>query len=212
MKEFSIFVEGDADKRFLEDYLSFLSSTEVELTLPHEWKNNVYVAKGWTNLDSPVGEAHRNNMLRTTRRGGINLVIFDADENFKNRYDELKQTKDKYGLEFEIFLFPNNYDGGAIEELLEQIINPQNQCVLDCWKQYEAELAKQQIVWKNPQTPTSPSSKSKIYAYLEALVGTSRSEKDKIKDPYRDFLNTNHWNLAAQGLAALKEFLLHNLL
>lgn len=212
MKNFSIFVEGDGDKRFIEDYLRFLSIQEPRLTLPEDWKSNIYIVKGWTNLDSSTGEVHHNNMMRTTRKGGINLVIFDADKDAISRKEELEQIKEKYGLSFELFLFPNDKDSGAIEELLEQVINPQNQSILDCWKHYEAELAQQHIAWKNPPTPTSPSSKSKIYAYLEALVGESRSEKDQIKDPKRDYLNTNHWDLTAKGLIALKDFLLANLL
>ena len=212
MKDFLIFIEGDGDKRFIEDYLQFLSSQDPRLVLPHDWKNNIYVAKGWTNLDSPSGQAHRNIMLRTTRKGGVNLVIFDADKDAISRRKELEKTKARFGLSFELFLFPNNNESGALEELLEQIINPQNQCILDCWKGYEAELIQQHIAWKKPPQPTSPSSKSKIYAYLEALVGNSRSQKEKIKDPNRDFLNTNHWDLAAKGLISLKDFLLTNLL
>ena len=212
MKDFSIFVEGDGDKRFIEDYLQFLSSQDPQFVLPQDWKNNINVAKGWTNLDSPLGQAHRNIMLRTTRKGGVNLVIFDADKDATSRRIELEGTKAKFGLSYEVFLFPNNKESGALEELLEQIINPQNQCILDCWKDYEAELSQQHIAWKNPPQPTSPSSKSKIYAYLEALVGESRSQKDKIKDPNRDFLNPNHWDLAAKGLISLKDFLLKNLL
>ena len=211
MKDFSIFVEGDSDKRFIEDYLFFLSEQDPQFILPEGWQKNIHKTNGWTNLSSAKNEAERNIMIRTTRQGGVNLVIFDADVDAEVRKAELEEVKVKYGLVFETFLFPNNQDSGAIEELLEQVINPQNQCVIDCWKRYEADLAKQNIAWKQPPIPTSPSSKSKIYAYLEALVGTSRTEKDLIKDKNRDFLNTNHWDLAAQGLVALHNFLLQHL-
>lgn len=212
MKDFSIFVEGESDKRFIEDYLSFLSEQVPQFILPENWQNNIYKTNGWTNLSSAKNEAVRNNMIRTTRQGGVNLVIFDADTDAKVRKAELEDVKAIYGLAFETFLFPNNHDSGAIEELLENIINPQNQCVIDCWKHYEIDLSHQSITWKQPPFPTTPSSKSKIYAYLEALVGTTQSEKEKIKDRNRDFLNNNHWNLAANYLATLKDFLLANLL
>ena len=212
MKNFSIFVEGDGDVRFIKHYLKFLSLEDPLLILPENWQENIQKIDGWNTLDSSKGEAHRNLMLRTTRNGGVNLVIFDADTNADARRINLEQIKNKYNLNFEIFLFPNNHDEGALEELLEKLINPQNQCVLDCWKLYEAELSQQQIVWKKPTTPTTPSSKSKIYAYLEALVGTSRSEKNKIKDPNRDFLNTDHWNLKSNSVKNLKDFLLSHLL
>ena len=212
MKDFSIFVEGDSDKRFIEDYLLFLSEQDPQFILPEGWQKNIHKTNGWTNLSTAKNEAVRNTMIRTTRQGGVNLIIFDADIDAKARKAELEEVKAKYGLIFETFLFPNNQDSGAIEELLEHVINPQNQCVLDCWKRYEADLAKQNIAWKQPPCPTTPSSKSKIYAYLEALVGTTQSEKEKIKDRNRDFLNTNHWNLAATYLAALKNFMLANLI
>lgn len=212
MKDFSIFVEGNSDRRFIEDYLFFLSEQVSQFILPENWQDYIHQTNGWTNLSSAKNEVERNIMIRTTRHGGVNLVIFDADADAKVREAELEEVKDKYGLAFETFLFPNNHDSGAIEELLENIINPQNQCIIDCWKRYETDLFHQSIEWKQPPYPTTPSSKSKIYAYLEALVGTTQSEKEKIKDRNRDFLNTNHWNLAANYLAALKDFLLVNLL
>lgn len=212
MKDFSIFVEGESDKRFIEDYLSFLSEQVPQFILPENWQNHIHKTNGWTNLSSAKNEAERNNMIRTTRQGGVNLVIFDADADAKVRKVELEEVKTKYGLAFETFLFPNNHDSGAIEELFENIINPQNQCIIDCWKRYETDLSHQSITWKQPPFPTTPSSKSKIYAYMEALVGTTQSEKEKIKDRNRDFLNTDHWNLAANYLAVLKDFLLVNLL
>lgn len=93
MKCFSIFVEGDGDKRFIEDYLHFLSNQEHLFVLPDAWESNIYKTDGWTNLDSSKGEVHRNNMLRTTRNGGVNIVIFDADVDFKSRRKELDNIK-----------------------------------------------------------------------------------------------------------------------
>lgn len=212
MKDFSIFVEGDADKRFVEDYLFFLSTQNQRIALPEGWKNNIYPTGGWTNLGASKGESHRNLMSRTTRKGGVNLVIFDSDEDLKNRLIELEQVKVNFGLIFKTFLFPNNHDHGTLENLLEKIVNSQNQCVIDCWKRYEEDLSHQQIQWKNPPVPTSPSLKSMIYAYLEAIVGSSNSEKEKIKDKNRDFLNNFHWNLSVSYLDSLKEFFWENLL
>ncbi len=95
--------------------------------------------------------------------------------------------------------------------MLERIINPNNQCIIDCWHQYEDQLSKQTIPWKNPSKPTCPSEKSKIYGYLEALVGITTSEKEKIKDHHRDFTEKNHWDLDAKAILPLQEFLITNL-
>ena len=93
MKDFSIFVEGDSDKRFIEDYLFFLSEQDPQLILPEGWQKNIYKTNGWTNLSSAKNEAERNIMIRTTRQGGVNLVIFDADVDAKVRKAENGKCK-----------------------------------------------------------------------------------------------------------------------
>ena len=42
-------------------------------------------------------------------------------------------------------------------------------------------------------------------------MGVSRSEKDKIKDHKRNFLEPKHWNLDNQALQPLKAFLAKHL-
>ena len=95
--------------------------------------------------------------------------------------------------------------------MLEKIINPNNQPVMDCWETYEGELEKVRIPTKTPPTLTIPAKKTKIYAYLETLLGKSRSQKKLIKDPIRNYENTLHWNLDAEYLDELKEFLMKNI-
>lgn len=58
---------------------------------------------------------------------------------------------------------------------------------------------------------TIPVKKTKVNAYLETLLGKSRSQKKLIKDPYRNYENTQHWNLDAEYLEPLKEFLFDNI-
>ena len=60
---------------------------------------------------------------------------------------------------------------------------------------------------KTPPTLTIPAKKTKIYAYLETLLGTSKTQKKLIKDANRNYKNTQHWNLDAEYLEPLKEFL-----
>ena len=150
-------------------------------------------------------------MRQNTDMGGINLVIFDADEDTESRRAELLAIKEEFGVEFELFLLPNNKDVGALEDLLENIINPNNQPVMDCWQTYEGELAKVRIPTKTPPTLTIPAKKTKIYAYLETLFGTSKTQKKLIKDANRNYENTQHWNLDAEYLEPLKGFLYGNL-
>ena len=57
---------------------------------------------------------------------------------------------------------------------------------------------------------TIPAKKTKIYAYLETLVGKSKTQKKLIKDANRNYENTQHWNLDAEYLETLKGFLVNN--
>jgi len=72
----------------------------------------------------------------------------------------------------------------------------------------EGELEKIRIPTKTPPTLTIPAKKTKIYAYLETLLGMSKSQKKLIKDANRKCENTQHWNLDAEYLEPLKEFLM----
>ena len=204
MKRFLIIVEGDADKKFFLDYFHHLFGEQAPKdSIIHSGKDNDATG-GYTKLKS---EEALQAMRKNTNQGGVNLVIFDADEDAEARRKELLAIKEEFGVEFELFLMPNNKDAGELEDMLEQIINPNNQPVMDCWQTYEGELEKVRIPTKTPPTLTIPTKKTKIYAYLETLLGKSRSQKKLIKDANRNYENTQHWNLNAGYLEPLKEFL-----
>jgi hypothetical protein len=203
MATIRIFVEGDADVKFLKDYLSYIApSFEIS-------QETIINTGGWTNIDSQKekGENIQNEMKKNTDNDGINLIVFDADKDFINRKQELETWKSKYNLVFELFLFPNNQNVGALEDLLERIIIDNNQPIFNCWDRFETciQESASEIMGKKL---TTPAKKTKIYAYLEVLLGETRKEKDKIKDPKRDYKNKEHWNLDSESLVPLKEFLL----
>ena len=207
MKRFQIIVEGDADKKFFEDYYHHIFGEKAPKgSITHPGKDGD--TGGYQKLKS---EDTIGLMRQNTDMEGINLVIFDADENTESRRAELLAIKEEFGVEFELFLLPNNKDVGALEDLLENIINPNNQSVMDCWQTYEEKLREVRIPSKTPPTLTIPAKKTKIYAYLETLLGKSRSQKKLIKDANRNYKNTQHWNLDAEYLEPLKEFLENNL-
>ena len=203
MKRFQIIVEGDADKKFFEDYYHHIFGEKApKSNITHPGKDGD--TGGYQKLKS---EDAIGVMRQNTDMGGINLVIFDADEDTEARRSELLVIKEEFGVEFELFLLPNDKDAGALEDLLENIINPNNQPVMDCWQTYEEKLREVRIPSKTPPTLTIPAKKTKIYAYLETLLGKSRSQKKLIKDANRNYKNTLHWNLDAEYLEPLKEFL-----
>lgn len=207
MKRFLIIVEGDADKKFFRDYYHHLFGEQApENSIIHSGKDGE--TGGYSKLKS---EETLQALRQNYDQGGVNLVVFDADDDCETRRKELLSVKKEFGVEFELFLLPNDKDAGALEDMLEQIINPDNQPVMDCWQTYEGELEKVRIPTKTPPTLTIPAKKTKIYAYLETLLGKSRSQKKLIKDPNRNYENISHWNLDAEYLEPLKEFLERNL-
>ena len=160
MKRFQIIVEGDADKKFFEDYYHHIFGEKAPKgSITHPGKDGD--TGGYQKLKS---EDAIGVMRQNTDMGGINLVIFDADEDTESRRAELLAIKEEFGVEFELFLLPNDNDAGALEDMLENIINPNNQPVMDCWQTYEGELEKVRIPTKTPPTLTIPAKKTKIYA------------------------------------------------
>ena len=123
-KDFNIFVEGVADARFFRQYIHHVFGEEVA-------DNRLVILKGWDNLKK---EASAVRMRSMSANGGVNLVIVDADKDFQARQAEIAKWQQANEVEFELFLLPNNQDKGALEDLLENIINPNNRPILDCWE------------------------------------------------------------------------------
>lgn len=192
-----IYVEGIADVVFLRQYIKKLYDIELD-------KDSITYLDGWTNIknDEIITQFKKNS-----DDGVTSLVIFDADNDPKTRRIELQNNAVNNNISYEIFLFPNDVDNGALEDLLMRIINNDNKAVSECWDRYEDDLGKQIISWKIPPKPTIPSIKTRVYAYLEALVGESKSQKNLIKERNRLYTDKNHWDLDSQELNPLKSFL-----
>ena len=194
---FTIYVEGIADVAFIKQYIHHLWNVVVG-------ENSIMSLDGWTNLK---GKTWQQRMRTNTANNVINIVIIDADKDIDARRADILNWKQQNGLEFELFLLPNDKDAGALEDLLESIINPNNQPIFGCWEDYEKELVRLDIPGRTPPPLTTPAKKTKIYGYLEALLGETKSQKELIKEANRDYKNTQHWNLDAEYLGALKEFM-----
>lgn len=196
-KNFNIIVEGVADVVFFKQYIRHLCGEELP-------DNRVIILGG---LDRLKSEATIVRMRSMTDNGGVNLVFLDADKEFFSRCNEIEEWRFANFLEFDYFLLPNNKDSGALEDLLENIINPVNRPILDCWEDYERELVKLDIPGRTPPPLTTPAKKTKIYGYLEALLGENKSQKRLIKEVNRDYTDVMHWDLDVEYLKPLKEFL-----
>ena len=201
-KYYTLYVEGIADMVFFKQYIQHCFG----IVVPEEQIVNL---EGWTNIK---GIAALRRMRSTSDNGGINLVILDADADFEARRKEVSDWGQKNDVEFELFLLPNNHDAGTLEDLLEHIINPNNRPIFNCWEHYEQELVQLDIPGRTPPPLTTPAKKTKIYGYLEALLGESKSQKELIKEANRNYGNTQHWNLDSEYLEPLKTFLTDKLM
>lgn len=197
MRKIKIYAEGVADAKFIKDLI--LEWYQVEMIFDKTGKYgepNILVTDGKTNLEKfrPLFKLNSDNDI-------VSIVIFDADifSEENNKFIKLKKE-----FPIECFLLPDNQSDGDLETLLAQIINQDNNVIFKCWEGYEnclkTSVRKEGIF-------TTPAKKTKIYAYLEALLGESNSEKDLIKERERNYRNTNHWDLNAPVLVNLKQFL-----
>ncbi len=135
-----IFVEGEGDVKFLSDYIShIIPNVTVEIkkkkvaniSVDGITKIRIQGLEGWSDIQNVKPDIKKNE-----EDGGVNLIIFDADTiHNEGGFDKRKQEiQDKIsGSACEIFLFPNNGDDGALEDLLENVINKQNTPIFECW-------------------------------------------------------------------------------
>lgn len=216
MVSLDIWVEGKADQKFLADVM------KVWFDLTFHPKRFEYRDEE-RKIDVRIQDLGGKNTFLTEKissafafniqQGVQNVVIIDADEIAVQRQMVEKVKKD-LSIDFPYFFLPDNVNNGELEYLLEEIIHSQNLIILECWENYENCIGQHE----NPTRPghkyTIPAKKSKIYSYLEVLLGESDSEKELAKDPKRDFTNPNHWVLNVEErpvLKPLKNFLAQQL-
>ena len=182
-----LFVEGKADDKFLRDYILFLLKDGDPNDL------DIIRLDGWTNIPKvePKFKEHSD-------AGHINLLILDADDNPIQRRRQILGYKNTIGIDFELFLLPNDQDSGNLETILCQIISQNHQPIFDCFDRYQDCL-------RNNPTYHVPNLKSKIFAYLEALLPPNQSEM--CQDHERNYLNADHWDLDNPNLDPLRKFL-----
>ena len=178
-----IVVEGKEDNNFLESYIKNLGySDESFAFLPIGGRNKLKGA--------------RNDIENALDKGEKVLIVFDADlkePETKSPYENAKiYIEDELkGLEgFKIFLFPDDNSTGAVEDLLEKIINSEHERVFECFEEYKQCISEYNL----------PDIKAKIYAYKEAL--------DILKE---NTFDPRYWDFDNTALEPLKSFLNQNL-
>lgn len=147
-------------------------------------------------------------LQENTFAGGTNLVIFDADSSqrkggFSRRKNDLLAQKASLGIEFELFLWPNNHADGDFETLLLRLTTPQHKGLLDCFRRYVKcikRLSKRKIKYN------ILGRKDCIYSYINAMP-KSRKEQELFGKGFWFFENPLYWDLDAEFARPLRDFL-----
>lgn len=212
--QINIMVEGYDDQELVAALL-------VKLDKVRQWDKSfqgittggnqvaIYEMGGWTTLPT-------NKLLPRLQQSleidVLNLVIYDADTTAHSsggvvaRRAELEQQARALGLSFELFLLPTDAADGNLENLLEGLIHPDHQQVVNCFGAYETCM-------RNCVTPAGtpyrlPADKSKFYAYIEAMPITEEEHRaHKSKGATKYFANEAYWNLNAGDAQPLRGFL-----
>jgi len=191
MPNFRIFTESKADIKFLIDYIGEVFNIELNE------KEDFDSLLGWSGYKSngKIKASIKENSIDNEK---ISILILDADNNFLQRQKEVQSDFAGFNIPISLFLFPNNNSAGTLESILCEIATERQ--LIQCFEAYENCIA-------GHQTPVI---KSKIFAYLDALLPSVNKRNDKndlIQDHNRNYRNKLHWNLNHEFLNPLKEFL-----
>jgi hypothetical protein len=189
MEGFRIFTESKTDIKFLKDYIEEVfgeSLSDSDFDPLGSWS-------GYKKGGSLINSIRQNNDDKK-----ISILILDANSDFKSREREIIQDFKSYQIPVKLFLFPNHTSNGNLETLLTEIAVDRK--IMECFLEYE------KCVHGHPK----PLNDSRIYSYLDMLLyPTAKDEKGKDlrKEEFRNYRNTDHWNLKHDFLSHLKNFL-----
>lgn len=115
------------------------------------------------------------------------------------------QFKTENRVEFELFLFPNNRDDGEFENLLQYMIVEEHKQIMDCYDKFENCMRSHKTQDGNEKYKL-PDIKSRYFTYINSMK-LSKKRRDKISGNWL-FDNTEYWNLEAEELNQLKDFIM----
>lgn len=205
MKKALIFLE--TGKKNTPEYVFMQTLLELLFGQQYSSEFEIITVNGKDNLENA-----KNKFIENTIEGGRNLLIFDADNigidngGFKKRTQFLEEKRDKLGVEFDLFLFPNNYDDGDFETLLERIVRKEkHKPFFDCFESYEKCIERHHDEDGN-QLYNTPNRKGKLHTFITSVP---LANKDKKKLGLGNWLFTNYefWDINSFELDKLKKFI-----
>lgn len=211
-----IIVEGIADVVFLRDYIKFLKNwcdidekklkkeKSIDIKISENIEIKILMGGGYTAI------GNLSNTIKTYADQGYKIsIIQDADNPKKenggveNRMKYLDDFKNEKGIDFSIFLFPNNKEDGDLETLLLRITNKSKYDTADgCYEKYiecTSKFSNQDFVDELREN------KSKVFNYFRTYYGM-----DKAKEENR-YYETDYWDFNHKDLEPLKDYINSNI-
>ena len=193
----TIFVEGDSDLRFIQQYLKHCSAFEKVEGIP--------ISKLHGNTTALSSDGGKLLIKEALTNSAKTLVLLDANSNpdkTRERFDswvkDLAKNKTLDTKSIHLFLVPDDENKGALEDLLLRIARDSDavgkcfeahrQCLRDSAKICESRL---------------PGAKQKFYVYCDTVLGTTPQKCD---------FSDSHWDLNSYLLNPLRDFLAKHLL
>lgn len=156
-------------------------------------------------------EANINQMAIAQADGKQVLILIDADTvtkgyGFAKRKTSIEEEMQKSNLSIPYFIYPNHHDYGEVETLMESAARRDlHQIFFDCFEDYEKCVSGVKDALGQPLYNT-PNLKGKLHTYINAQKLNNKLRK-KFSDGDWLFDNTNYWDLNADSLQPLKDFL-----
>ena len=151
-------------------------------------------------------------MLQSNKEEGAkNVLIFDADSpsnggGYERRKKELIEARERLGLDFDLFLYPNDEQDGDVEVLMERVAQrDRHRRFFSCFEKYEECISLDKD--SNGDTKYStPNRKGKLHTYISSMKLSSKQRRSIGKGDWL-FDNTEYWNLESDALSPLVSFL-----
>lgn len=162
--------------------------------------------------DKLFNATNTNLMVVNTLEEGRNVVIFDADTEdncggYRARSSEILSERDRMGVDFDLFLMPDNSEDGDFETVIDAIARKDlHKDFFDCFTGYEMCIAGHLGADGTPKYET-PNQKAKLYAYITSMR-MSNTKRNKAKSGNWLFDNSEYWDIDSPTLEPLKSFLL----
>ncbi len=198
ISKIKIFVEGKDDQALIRDVLVKWYNINLNESQINEL---IKITSGYTKIASYLNDFEEINK-GNKREGGVNVLIFDADETgmdekfnhksdenagFLNKSEYLEKQKFDLRIDFDYYLFPKDEDEGCLEDYLRGISEYQD--FYSCWDEMN-------LCLNGYNKFSLPNKKGMIYSYIDSMFLATKNEKEKMKkyQSSKDFGN-EFWNL-----------------